>query len=88
VTGIDLVFGQQWWVDRTGDGRATFRNALVSESGKSWIERDMLCNKWQTFYEGFKYCYPVFRNPEGTPETKNEYFEITDSFMISFSPVD
>jgi TolB-like protein/Flp pilus assembly protein TadD len=88
VTGIDLMWGQQWWLERTLDGKATYRNPVGSENGRSWIEGDTLCNQWQTFYEGLKYCFPVFRNPEGTPEMKNEYLGITDIWVISFSPVD
>jgi TolB-like protein/class 3 adenylate cyclase len=88
VTGIESVWGQQWWLERTQDGKAAYRNPVGSENGTSWIEGDTLCNQWQTFYEGLKYCFPVFRNPEGTPERKNEYFGITDLWIISFSPVD
>jgi TolB-like protein/Flp pilus assembly protein TadD len=88
VTGIDLMWGQQWWLERTRDGKATYRNPVGSENGTSWIEGDTLCTQWQTFYESLKYCFPVFRNPEGTPEMKNEYLGITDIWVISFSPVD
>jgi len=88
VTGIGLRYRQQWWVDRTQDGKATFRNPVGSENGTSWIERDMLCNQWETFYGGLRYCFPVFRNPEGTPEMKNEYLSIADDGIGSFSPVD
>jgi TolB-like protein/Flp pilus assembly protein TadD len=88
VTGIEFMWGQIWWLERTKDGKATYRNPVGSENGTSWIEGDTLCNQWQTFFEGLKYCFPVFRNPEGTPEKKNEYLGITDIWITSFSPVD
>jgi TolB-like protein/class 3 adenylate cyclase len=61
------------------------------ESGKSWIEGDLLCSQWETVHEGLKYCGycgTVFRNPEGTPEMKDEYLKINDFGIIPFSPVD
>ncbi len=88
VTGIDRIWGQQWWLERSRDGKATYRNPVGSENGRSWIEGDMLCDQWQTRFQGHKLCYPVFRNPEGTREMFNEYLTITDFGIISWSPVD
>ena len=68
-----------------GSGARTF--AINYDSGKSWIEGDLLCSQWETVYEGLKYCAPVFRNPEGTHEMKDEYVKITDFGIIPFSPV-
>ena len=72
---------KQWWIDRTKDGEATYRfGSKLLGIGKSWVEGDELCNQWQEkkLYDGLKYCMNVFRNPEGTPEEKNDYFSVTD----------
>ena len=90
----DLVFGQKaagsdGFIDRAKDGKATLQRGVnSSESGTSWIQDDMLCNQWQTYMQGLKYCAPVFRNPEGTPESLDEYITITDYGFVTFSPVD
>ena len=83
------------WEDRTKDGKATWRvNPAVTyytdydDSGRSWIEGDMLCNHWQTHMFGIKHCMTVFRNPEGTPEMRNEYIGISDFLFTTWSPVD
>ncbi len=97
------VAGLDGLIDRTKDGKASCRGSRVSasiagapmgvapvasDSGRSWIEGDMLCDQWQTRFQGHKLCYPVFRNPEGTREMFNEYLTITDFGIISWSPVD
>ena len=46
------------------------------DKGQSWIDNDLLCDQWQERYWGRKICYPVFRNPEGSPENKDEYIYI------------
>jgi TolB-like protein len=89
-----LVFGRKvssWEgiINRTKDGKATISIGFIdSESGKSWVEDDKLCNQWQTFRRGIKHCAPVFRNPGGTPDRLDEYLWITDRDFITFSPMD
>jgi TolB-like protein/thioredoxin-like negative regulator of GroEL len=69
----------QWSIDRTKDGEATFLwNSAVTGVGRSWVEGNRLCNQWQKMFGGLKYCMDVFRNPDGTPEEKSEYLVVTD----------
>ena len=56
-----------------------------SDKGKSWIERDLLCDRWIERYEGLKNCYPVFRNPEGSRKKLDEYLAATDFGIITWS---
>jgi hypothetical protein len=73
VTGFKLASGKQWWVERSRDGKATIRDGDDSDTGKSWIEADMLCDRWDNLYESLKDCWVVYHNPEGTPEKNDEY---------------
>jgi len=78
--------GRPWAISRTREGKAAFLlDSKVIASGKSWIEEDMLCHQWEKRYEGLKYYISVFRNPEGTPEEKNEYIQLTDWTMWGVS---
>jgi len=52
--------------------------------GKWWIESDMLCSKWKLFDDS---CFPVFRNPDGTPKGKDEYLLINFIGIDPFSSV-
>jgi hypothetical protein len=75
--------------DRTNDGKAFYRGLISgSDNGKSWVDDNLLCNQWEELYEGHKICYPVFRNPDGKPEKKNEYIYLTDFAFDTFSTID
>ncbi len=92
----NIVFGlkvptSDGFVHRTMDGKATWRGyGGKTDKGKSWVEGDLLCDQWQERYKGYKNCYPVFRNPEGSKsyEFRNEYLSVTDFGIIAWSPMD
>ena len=88
VTGFTLASGKQWWVECSKDGKATIRDGDDSDTGKSWIEEDMLCDQWDNFYEGLKDCWVVYRNPEGTPEKNDEYLGAPGYGIYPFSLVE
>ena len=76
------------WIERSIDGKANFRGFISgSDSGKSWIENGLLCDQWQERFGGHKICYPVFRNPEGTREKKDEYIIPYTWALFVFSPL-
>ncbi|MEW6669702.1 MAG: adenylate/guanylate cyclase domain-containing protein [Thermodesulfobacteriota bacterium] len=101
ITGIDRD-GQQWWVDREKDGEFTWRGPALkdaftqkiissptqnSDRGKSRIEGDTICHRFEKLYWGLDFCGTVFRNPKGTSETKDEYFFCNDIGFTPFSLV-
>ncbi len=88
VTGFDSTIQKQWWVERTKDGKATIRGGDGSDSGKSWIEDDMLCDQWDNLFDGLKDCWPIYRNPEGTYENNDEYLGTLSYGIYPFSPVE
>jgi len=91
----NIAFGQKvptsdGYVRRTKDGQATWRGyGGNTDKGKSWVEGDLLCDQWQKRYEGYKNCYSVFRNPEGSNsyEFRNEYLSVTDFGIIPWAPM-
>jgi hypothetical protein len=88
VTGFTLATGKQWWVERSQDGKAALRDGDDSDSGKSWIEEDMLCDQWDNLYESLKDCWVVYRNPEGTPEKNDEYLGAPGYGVYPFSQIE
>ena len=58
-----------------------------SDRGKSRIEGDMICHQFEKSYWGLEFCGTVFRNPEGTNESKDEYFFCSDIGFEPFSSV-
>jgi TolB-like protein/class 3 adenylate cyclase/Flp pilus assembly protein TadD len=92
AVGFSRVSDLPYWIKRTVDGKATWSvppNTVgdYDDSGRSWIEDSMLCNKWKIHLAGVKNCMSIFRNPEGTPEMKNEYIGVSDFDFHPFSPV-
>ena len=76
-------------VNRSKDGNAIYQGFLgKTDSGKSWIDSDLLCDQWQERYRGLKNCYPVFRNPDGSRKKLDEYLSATDFGIIAWSPVE
>ena len=88
VTGFTLATGKQWRIERSKDGKATIRDGDCSDTGKSWIEEDMLCDQWDNLYESLKDCWVVYRNPEGTPEKNDVYLGAPGYGIYPFSPVE
>jgi adenylate cyclase len=91
--------GRQWQIDRGRDGRFTWsgpepistakdgQERILSDTGKSRIEGDMLCQQFQKRFWGLEFCSTVFRNPKGTEEGKDEYFSFHDFGSVAFSLV-
>ena len=88
VTGFNFLTQKQWWIERSKEGKATIRGGEGSDSGKSWVEDSMLCDQWDNLFEGLKDCWPVYRNPEGTPQKYDEYIGVPGYGVYSFSPVE
>jgi len=100
VTGFDIVSGKQWWIKRNKDGKATYRGPKgyvkgkvsdveeTSDTGKSWVEGDRLSNQWANLYGGLEDCFPIYDNPEGTHEKKDEYIGVAVYGFVPFSLVD
>jgi hypothetical protein len=86
TTGINLFDGRQWWAERKKDGEITWSGpgSIPSDTGKSRIEGDMICNQFQKRLWGIENCGTVFRNPGGSYEGKDEYVICWDT---GFSPL-
>lgn len=44
-----------------------------SVSGESLIANNLLCRWSEALVKGRKFCEPIYRNPSGTPDQRNEY---------------
>jgi TolB-like protein len=96
VTGFSPLTRLQWRIHRTEDGKISYQGNWPftvmtpgeSGSGTSWIEGDMLYDQWENIFRGLKYHMAVYRNLDGTPEMKNQYFFVTDFGIFPWSPVD
>ncbi len=88
VSGSNMVSKKPWWIERSQDGKATIRDDDESDTGKSWVEEDMLCDQWDNFYEGLKDCWVVYRNPEVSPDKNDAYLGAPGYGIYPFSIVE
>jgi hypothetical protein len=80
------VYGNREFIDSTKDGKATYNHPEFFDiSGTVSIEGDNLGGKFGSFP---KECGPVFRNPEASPERKDEYLFINEYSIMPCSLVD
>ena len=59
--------------------------ARFESEGTCLIRDDLLCYQWQELLDGHIYCGPVFFNPQGTREGRDQYLFATDFDVILFS---
>lgn len=88
VTGFTMATGKPWYIQRNEDGAAIIQDGDKKDTGKSWVEDDMLCDQWDNLFEGLKDCWVIFRNPEGTPEGKDEYLGAPGYGVYPFSIIE
>jgi hypothetical protein len=88
VIGFTPGTEKKWLTERSKDGKATIRDGDRSDTGKSWIEEDMLCDQWDNLYESLKDCWVIYRNPEGTPKKNDEYLGAPGYGIYPFSQVE
>jgi TolB-like protein len=72
---------EPWWCKSKSNGEFAWRGAgeITSDTGRSRIEGDLICNQYQKRLWGIENCGTVFRNPGGTYEGKDEYIICWDT---------
>ncbi len=90
-----LTLGRTWFgrgkdgtpfVQQTSpDNVVAFRNNVSLMTGTAWIEGGMLCVHFPATLVSRKSCSYVFRNPEGAPETGDEYVQVGVGNVLYFS---
>jgi adenylate cyclase len=73
------------------DGRWQLDHSVFGEpisiTGNGWIEGDTWCFESEDYSFGRKHCVPVYRNPDGSFEDKDEYVVPWWAFLHYFSVV-
>lgn len=52
-------------VDGTGQAAGLGIFARVSDEGKWWVSGDQLCQQWQTYENGKRFCFHLFQRSDG-----------------------
>jgi tetratricopeptide (TPR) repeat protein len=87
-TGVNIATGDQWWITTEKDGKFEVRIENWLGLGRVWFEGDRLCIQYEKLFSNLKACSYIYRNPEGTPEGKNELLAMTPYWIVPWSVVD
>jgi len=86
-TALGLIVGFEMYTHRSDTGKLEMSIPMfgISDMGESWIEGDMVCNQFDNTYDGVKFCQDVYSNPEGNYKDKDQYLQVSDAIIFSFS---
>ncbi len=77
-----------WWEwDKNGKFKMDLQ--VFKDTGKSWVEGDIFFIKFDKFLGGLPYGTVIYRNPDGSMESQNQYLMVSDTGSITpFAPID
>ena len=80
-------FGASSWDVVNKDDISSKREVKITQNGKAWVKGDYFILQYQGYLDGLKVYTTMFKNPEGTPKNKDEYYYLTDGAVHPFSLV-
>ena len=89
ITGTSFFTGKQLWWEWAKSGEFKLIRGPHQLMGKSWVEGDVIFTQFENLLGGLPYGATIFRNPDGSRESKNQYFMVSDMGSITaFSPTE
>jgi TolB-like protein len=89
ITGTAMSTGKQLWWEWTKSGEFKLDLGTFQDKGKSWVEGDVLFIQFKKLFGGLPYGTIIYRNPDGSGESKNQYFMVSDIGSITpFAPTE
>ena len=88
ISGISLNLHKPYEWEWTKNGEFKYTGAIM-DSGKSWVEGDVFINKFDKFLGGLPWGTIIYRNPEGSMESQNQYIMVSGTGTITpFAPME
>jgi hypothetical protein len=89
ITGIAMSTGKQYWWEWDKNGKFKLDMQVFKDTGKSWVERDICFIQFDKFLGGLPYGTVIYRNPDGSMESQNQYLMVSDTGSITpFAPIE
>jgi len=89
INGTSSSTGKELWWEWAKSGEFKFMMGEYQDIGKSWIEKDVFFIQFEKMFSGLPYGTTIFRNPDGSRESKNQYFMVSDIGSITtFAPTE
>jgi tetratricopeptide (TPR) repeat protein len=89
ITGTAMSTGKQLWWEWANSGEFKLDLGTIQDMGKSWVEGDVLFIQFKKLFGGLPYGTIIYTNPDGSRESKNQYFMVSDIGSITpFAPTE
>ena len=89
IFGIAMSTGKPIEWEWTDNGEFKFTMGKFPTMGKSWIEGDVFFIQFEKLIGGLPYGTIIYRNPDGSRESKNQYLMVSDIGSITpFAPTE
>lgn len=85
ITGTSMSLGKQIQMEFSKSGDFQFIMGTFQDHGKSWVEGDVIFIQYKRLLGGLPYGATIYRNPDGSRDSKNQYFIVSD--IGSITPV-
>ncbi len=87
VTGTAMSTGKEMRWEWTKNGEFKFIMGSYQDKGKSWIKGDVFFIQFEKLIGGLPYGTIIYKNPDGSRESKNQYLMVSDIGSITpFAP--
>jgi adenylate cyclase len=89
ITGTAMSTGKQFWWEWEKSGEFKLNLGAFQDKGKSWVEGDVFFIQFKKLYGGLPYGTIIYRNPDGSMESENQYLMVSDIGSITpFAPTE
>ena len=61
-----LVYRDDGQVEGSGEGVGLGRYMQPTDSGRWWVQNDMLCQQWEEWYDGRRFCFSLVKDSPDT----------------------
>jgi TolB-like protein len=87
ITGTAMSTGKQLWWEWSKNGEFQLDLGSFQDNGKSWVDGDVFFIKFKKLFGGLPYGTIIYRNPDGSGESNNQYYMVSDIGSITpFAP--
>ncbi|HSH69765.1 MAG TPA: tetratricopeptide repeat protein, partial [Deferrisomatales bacterium] len=89
IIGTSFSTGKPLWWEWAENGEFKMDAGGFKDTGESWVEGDVFFIQFKNMFGGLPYGSTIYRNPDGSKESKDQYLMVSDVGSITpFAPTE
>ncbi|MDF1555375.1 MAG: tetratricopeptide repeat protein, partial [Deferrisomatales bacterium] len=89
IIGTSFSTGKPLWWEWAENGEFEIDAGAFKDTGESWVEGDVFFTQFKKMFGGLPYASTIYRNPDGSKESKDQYLMASDVGSITpFAPTE